>query len=406
MPWCRCRSSRITAPRQGPSATATSGGWAIRRRRCCSSFSNSSKVQGYNSSSSSARLQLGLESAYTNDSSNGGYGSFSATLFSVNAGLSHYASDGTPAWDLAGFLLIQADTTPGREFFCYTIAPIGTDINTQNHTLLLFRSPAVSGWSVVLNRSNSYTGMFYSLNSYTWSNNALVAASIIPLPPSGSDQQLIRGCGLYANTSSGVFAPGIIQPRIALPDCFWLGSNQLLRPAPPGPGEQPRRSRHLLPAGGGLQRRHRSLVPPPTRHAATGGLGHGRFLALANLPGSTELLPAAHPRSSGDGTSHRPGLPDRLVNGSTRRPGRAPAPLLCQAAPGGWGNGWRQRPAEHRSAVAQGGVRGAAQRNGTAPERPCPQDSPAASTVPRRPVAPTARRRFGTCRFLISLRLG
>ena len=124
------------------------------------SFSNSSKVQGYNSSSSSARLQLGLESAYTNDSSNGGYGSFSASLFSVNAGLSHYASDGTPTWDLAGFLLIQTDTTPGREFFCYTIAPIGTDINTQNHTLLLFRSPAVSGWSVVLNRSNSYPGMF------------------------------------------------------------------------------------------------------------------------------------------------------------------------------------------------------------------------------------------------------
>ncbi len=194
------------------------------------SFSNSSKVQGYNSSSSSARLQLALESAYTNDSSNGGYGSFSATLFSVNAGLSHYASDGTPAWDLAGFLLIQADTTPSREFFCYTIAPIGTDINTQNHTLLLFRSPAVSGWSVVLNRSNSYTGMFYSQNSYTWSNNALVAASIIPLPPTGSDQQLIRGCGLYANTSSGLFAPGILQPRIALPDCFWLGSNQLSDP--------------------------------------------------------------------------------------------------------------------------------------------------------------------------------
>jgi hypothetical protein len=66
------------------------------------SFSNSSKAQGYNSSSSSARLQLGLVSAYTNDSSNGGYGSFSETLFSVNAGLSHYASDGTPAWDLAG----------------------------------------------------------------------------------------------------------------------------------------------------------------------------------------------------------------------------------------------------------------------------------------------------------------
>ena len=208
------------------------------------SFSNSSKVQGYNSSSGSARLQLGLESTYSNDSSNGGYGSFSSSLFSVNAGMSHYAPDGTPAWDLAGFLLIQADTTPGREFFCYTIAPTGTDINTQNHTLLLYRSPAASGWSVIFNRSNSYAGMFYSLNSYTWSNNALVAASIIPLPPTGNEQQLIRGCGLYVGASgTGAFSHGTMQPRIALPDCFWLGSNQHTDPRrlgrvtnPGGPG--------------------------------------------------------------------------------------------------------------------------------------------------------------------------
>ncbi len=207
------------------------------------SFYNTSKVQGYSASSSSAALRLGLESAYTNDSSNGGYGTFGATLANVSAGLSHYAPDGTPAIDYGAILVVQMDTAPAKEFFCYTIAPIGSDIYTQNHTLLLFKSPASSGWNIYFNRSNAYSGMFYSQNSYAWNNNTMAAAAIIPPPPTGSEQQLIQGCGLYlSGTTSGIFSPGAVTPRLALPDCFWR-SNQLSDPR--------RLGRVSKPGGGG-----------------------------------------------------------------------------------------------------------------------------------------------------------
>ncbi|WP_094556721.1 hypothetical protein [Synechococcus sp. 1G10] len=206
------------------------------------SFYNTSKVQGYNAVSSSALLRLGLESVYTNDSSNGGFGTFASTLFSVNAGLSHYAPDGSPAVDYGAMLLVLQDTAPGREFFCYSIAPIGADTYTQNHTMVLFRSPATSGWNIYFNRSYAYVGMFYSLNAYIWNNNTLAACSVLPYALGGV-QQLSQGYGLYANTTSGLFQPGTIQPRVVLPDCLWLGSNELTDPR--------RLGRASSPAGGG-----------------------------------------------------------------------------------------------------------------------------------------------------------
>ena len=208
------------------------------------SFYNTSKLQASSSTPSTATFRLGLESAYTNDSSNGGYGTFSATLANVSAGLSHYAPDGSPVVDLGAFLLVQMDTEPGKEFFCYTIAPIGSDLYTQNHTMLLFKSPASSGWNIYFNRSYSYLGMFASVNGYVWNNDTMLAASVVPVPPASNEQQLIRGCGLYAaGTTSGIFSPGAVTPRLNLPDCFWLGSNQLSDPR--------RLGRASKPGGGG-----------------------------------------------------------------------------------------------------------------------------------------------------------
>ncbi len=207
------------------------------------SFYNTSKLQGFNQTSSSALLRLGLESAYTNDTSNGGYGTFATTLHSVSAGLSHYAPDGSPAIDYGAFLLVQQDTEPGREFFCYTIAPIGSDTYTQNHTMVLFRTPATVGWNVFFNRSNSYVGMFHSQNRYIWNLNTMVAANLVPPPPTSTEQQLIQGVGLHANTTAGLFAPNTIQPRVALPDCLWLGANEI--------GDPRRLGRATKPGGGG-----------------------------------------------------------------------------------------------------------------------------------------------------------
>ncbi len=194
------------------------------------SFYNTSKVQGFSASASSAVLRLGLETAYTNDTSNGGYGTFAATISAPNAGLSHYAPDGSPAVDLGAFLLVQMDTAPGSEFFCYTIAPVGADTYTQNHTMVLFRSAASSGWNIYFSRSNAYVGMIYSVNAYIWNNDVIVPAGLTPVPNQFSQQSLINPVGLYVAAATGLFSPGAVTPRLLLPGCLWFGSNEQTDP--------------------------------------------------------------------------------------------------------------------------------------------------------------------------------
>lgn len=311
------------------------------------SFTNSSKVQTYNASSSSALFKLGLESAYTNDTSNGGYGSFSATLASVNAGMSYYAPDGSPALVQAGMLLVLAETTPGREFFCYTIAPIGTDIYAQNHTLLLFRSEAVGGWNVMLNRANAYTGMFQTQNNYVWSNNTMAGATIMPPAPNGNEQQLIRGCGLYANgLSTGVFAYGTIQQRIPLPDCLWVGSNQLTDPR--------RLGRVSNPGGAGTFYQLASaysgacdiwyLNPAGTQPLA--GWDTIGLMPWTTVPDRLSFCPLAPMESVAMGPQTGP---DYLIDWSTSvvgAPGVRQHPFYAKQLQGGSGGGGSGRPSD------------------------------------------------------------
>lgn len=75
------------------------------------------------------------------------------------------------------------------------IAAACSKTNDQNHTLVLFRSAAVSGWSVLVNRSDSRGAHFHSQDIYTWSQNQLVTAKEMPPQPSSNQQQLIHGRG-------------------------------------------------------------------------------------------------------------------------------------------------------------------------------------------------------------------
>ncbi|MCP9841428.1 hypothetical protein KBY93_12405 [Synechococcus sp. J7-Johnson] len=209
-------------------------------------YYNTTKSQGSSASSSSASLALGLASNWTDDGLNGGYGTFSTTVASLSSGLSYYGPSGSPVYDAAGRLVVMMDTTPGgKEFFAYNIATTSGDTYAQNHTFILFRSPASSGWSVALLRSQALAGMFESRNFYTWSNNVMVAAPSWPNVPSGLEQLLTTGLGLIpgGNGPGQLFEYRTKQERVSLPSLFWFGSNQITDPRrlsrvtnPSGPG--------------------------------------------------------------------------------------------------------------------------------------------------------------------------
>lgn len=188
--------------------------------------SNSNARQGYNYASSSAVFQLALESAYSNTSSTDGYGSFSATLFQQNAGLTYYGPGGTPALTYGGALLVLMDTSPGREVFSYTIGATGSDSYQGNQTLVLFRTPHTSNWNVLLFISEVYGGLGTTSPCYLAIDDGYVSASLAPAPPTGNNQQLLRGLGFLAGLqSTGSFSANRVQPRISLPECFWVGTN-------------------------------------------------------------------------------------------------------------------------------------------------------------------------------------
>ena len=152
---------------------ATSYGFAWRLGQPVSplvlSFHNVSLVQSFNSSTASTLLRLGLASHWIDDTSNGGYGSVASARLRSNRGLSHYGPGSTPA--VAGLertLIVVFDTTPRAEFFLATLLRPSDDNYSLNLSILLFRSPAVSGWSLWFLRASGYVGMIGSNDRWSW----------------------------------------------------------------------------------------------------------------------------------------------------------------------------------------------------------------------------------------------
>lgn len=209
---------------------------------------NTTKVQNSSASTPSMTIQCGPESAWIDDTVNafGGYGNFSPAQISFNFGLTYYGPSGSPASSPDGRLIVLMDTTPdGKEFFAYSIGTTSGDTYQTNNNLILFRSAGSSGWNVWAHRTAALAGLSEVRNALTWSNNVVVQASNYPSMPTGSEQLLSTGMGVYI----GPHGPGQLfeyrtkAERITIPVLFWFGSNQISDPKrhgrvtnPGGPG--------------------------------------------------------------------------------------------------------------------------------------------------------------------------
>jgi hypothetical protein len=239
---------QLTSLRNHASATgSTSYGFAWRLGHPVNplvlSFHNVSLVQGSSASSSSALLRLGLASAYVDDTSNGGYGAFSATLLSGNRGLSHYGPTGSPVVSgLEGALVVAFEDTPGQEFFLATIARIGADTYSLNFVVLLFRSPATSGWNLWVSRARAYIGMSATNDRWSWRGDT--PESVVPLYGNTGNQQLNAPLSWWINPQdTGPVVWNTAVPRLLLPPLLWGGDNQYT--------DVRRLGRFTDPAGGG-----------------------------------------------------------------------------------------------------------------------------------------------------------
>ncbi len=87
-----------------------------------------------------------LQSTFTNNTSNGSYGSYSnSTAYAT--GLAYVDSTLTGAASISAILLIAQDTTPCRELFCWALKTIGgNDELHRDCCHALYKSPGTSGW--------------------------------------------------------------------------------------------------------------------------------------------------------------------------------------------------------------------------------------------------------------------
>ena len=112
-------------------------------------LTESTTAQGETQSSSSAVFGNALASTFTNNTSNGGYGSYNNS--SVNStGLAYVDSTLTGATSIGAILLIAQDTTPGQEFFCWALKTHGgNDELHRDSCHALYKSPGTTGWNSI-----------------------------------------------------------------------------------------------------------------------------------------------------------------------------------------------------------------------------------------------------------------
>ncbi len=103
-------------------------------------------AQGDTQSSSSAVFGNALASTFTNNTSNGGYGSYSNSVVTYT-GLAYLDSTLSGATAIGAILLISQDTTPGQEFFCWALKTHGgNDELHRDCCHALYKSPGTNGW--------------------------------------------------------------------------------------------------------------------------------------------------------------------------------------------------------------------------------------------------------------------
>jgi hypothetical protein len=108
--------------------------------------SSGTTLQGDTQTYSSGQFGTAKASTFTSNSSNGGYGSYSNSVIN-SAGLAYIDSTITGSTAIGAILLIAQDTTPGKEFFCWTLKTTGgNDELHRDCCHALYKSPGTTGW--------------------------------------------------------------------------------------------------------------------------------------------------------------------------------------------------------------------------------------------------------------------
>ncbi|MCX5969619.1 MAG: hypothetical protein NTV57_18700 [Cyanobacteria bacterium] len=190
-------------------------------------LTESTTAQGDTQSSSSAVFGSALASTYTSSTTNGGYGSYSnSTAYST--GLA-YLDSTTGATSIGAILLIAQDTTPGKEFFCWTLKTHGGNDDLHRDCChALYKSPGTTGWNsiAIFPRTNR---QFYGqivLHGYSGNRFGGLPASSISSSLHANGHQLRNGIALghvdVVLQSQGLFDSP--PPLIQLPAQLFIGS--------------------------------------------------------------------------------------------------------------------------------------------------------------------------------------
>ncbi len=190
-------------------------------------LTESQTAQGETQSSSSAVFGSALASTFTNNTSNGGYGSYSNSS-AWGTGLAYLDSTLSGATSISAILLIAQDTTPGREFFCWALKTSGgNDELHRDCCHALYKSPGTTGWcsiAVFPRTARQFYGQTildgYSGNRFSGLPSAIAAS----VPANG--HQLRSGIAL-GHYDFQLEPQGLIDnppPLIQLPAPLFIGS--------------------------------------------------------------------------------------------------------------------------------------------------------------------------------------
>jgi hypothetical protein len=183
--------------------------------------------QGDSQSSSSAVFGNALASTFSNDSSNGGYGSYSNSLVTLT-GLAYLDSTLSGATSISAVLLIAQDTTPGQEFFCWALKTIGgNDELHRDCCHALYKSPGTTGWCSIAIFPRTVRQFYGQTILHGYSGNRFSSlASPIASSIHANGHQLRSGIAIghydFILESQGLF--NTPPPLIQLPAPLLIGS--------------------------------------------------------------------------------------------------------------------------------------------------------------------------------------
>jgi hypothetical protein len=186
--------------------------------------------QGDTQSSSSAVFGSGLASTFTNNTSNGGYGSYSNST-AYGTGLAYLDSTLTGATSIGAVLLISQDTTPGQEFFCWALKTHGGNDDLHRDCChALYKSPGTTGWNSIAvfpRTSKQYYGQVV-LHGYSGSRFGGLPSGISSSIHANGHQ--LRSGIVLSHYDFTLQAQGLFDappPLIQLPAPLFIGSTSI-----------------------------------------------------------------------------------------------------------------------------------------------------------------------------------